>query len=162
MTTAICAGSFNPITMGHMDIIRRTADLFDSVRVVVVFNSNKKCIFTLEERLEHLRKVTADLPNVQVDSWDGLLVEYAARFPHPVIVRGLRAMSDFEYEFQMAHMNKKLDSRVETFFMAASEKYTYLSSSAVRELGAYGCDISEFIPPEILSEVSERCVKQNQ
>ena len=154
--TAICPGSFDPVTNGHLDIIRRAARLFDRVVVCVVYNANKRSAFTLDERLDHIRRVTAQLPNVEVDTWDGLLVDYAARFENPVVVRGLRAVSDFEYEFMMALTNKKMNGRVETVFLAADEKYTYLSSSTVKEIAGYGRDVSGFVPPEILEEVTSR------
>ncbi len=156
MKTAICPGSFDPITLGHLNIIRRASKMFDHVVVCVVANPSKKAMFSLDERMDHVRRVTARLGNVEVDSWDGLLVEYAERFESPVVVRGLRALSDFEYEFQMALINKKMDPRVETVFLAASEKYTYLSSSAVKEMAHYGADISDFVPFEILDEVAAR------
>lgn len=156
MKTAICAGSYDPITLGHLNIIRRASRTFDKVMVCVVMNVNKKSMFTLEERLEQVRRVTKRLGNVEVETWDGLLVDYAAQFENPLIVRGLRAMSDFEYEFQMALINKKMNPAVETVFLAASEKYTYLSSSMVKELASYGADISDFVPFEILEEVKLR------
>lgn len=156
MQTAICPGSFDPITLGHLDVIRRASRLFDRVVVCVVYNANKRSAFTLEERMEHIRRVTADYGNVEVDCWDGLLVNYADRFENPVVVRGLRAVSDFEYEFMMALTNKKMNSRVETIFLAADEKYTYLSSSTVKEIARYGGDISGFVPAEVLSDAQER------
>ena len=156
MQTAICPGSFDPITLGHLDVIKRAARLFDRVVVCVVYNANKTSTFTLEERMEHIRRITAEYSNVEVDCWDNLLVSYADRFENPVVVRGLRAVSDFEYEFMMAMTNKKLNSRVETIFLAADEKYTYLSSSTVKEIAHYGGDISGFVPEEILSEVQRR------
>jgi len=156
MQTAICPGSFDPITLGHLDVIKRAARLFDRVVVCVVYNANKTSSFTLEERMEHIRRITAGFDNVEVDCWDNLLVSYANRFENPVVVRGLRAVSDFEYEFMMAMTNKKLNPRVETIFLAADEKYTYLSSSTVKEIARYGGDISDFVPEEILSEVQQR------
>ena len=156
MQTAICPGSFDPITLGHLDVIKRASRLFERVVVCVVYNANKTSTFTLEERMEHIRRITAEYGNVEVDCWDNLLVTYANRYENPVVVRGLRAVSDFEYEFMMALTNKKMSSRVETIFLAADEKYTYLSSSTVKEIARYGGDISGFVPPEILSEVQQR------
>jgi pantetheine-phosphate adenylyltransferase len=156
MQTAICPGSFDPITLGHLDVIKRASRLFERVVVCVVYNANKTSTFTLEERMEHIRRITAEYGNVEVDCWDNLLVTYANRYENPVVVRGLRAVSDFEYEFMMALTNKKMNSRVETIFLAADEKYTYLSSSTVKEIARYGGDISGFVPPEILSEVQQR------
>lgn len=156
MQIAIYPGSFDPITLGHLDVIRRAARLFDSVVVCVVANANKKTLLTLEERREHVRRVTADIPNVTVDTWDGLLVDYAQRFDHPVVVRGLRALTDFEYEFMMALTNKKLNPRVETVFLASDERYTYLSSSAVKEIAGFHGDISRFVPEEILDDILKK------
>lgn len=156
MQTAICPGSFDPITLGHVDIIHRAAKIFDRVVVCVVANANKKTLLTLEERKEHAARVTADLPNVSVDTWDGLLVDYAAKFENPVVVRGLRAVSDFEYEFMMALTNKKLNAKVETVFLASDERYTYLSSSGVREIAYFGGDFAQFVPPEILEDLQKK------
>ena len=156
MQTAICPGSFDPITLGHLDVIRRASAMFDKVVVCVVANVGKKGMFTLDERTEMVRMVTGDIPNVEVDSWDGLLVDYAARYEHPVVVRGLRALSDFEYEFMMALTNKKLNSDVETIFLASDERYTYLSSSTVKEIAGYGGDVSRFLPPEVDRIITER------
>ncbi len=156
MQTAICPGSFDPITLGHLDVIRRASAMFDQVVVCVVANIGKKGLFSLEERTEMVRMVVKDYPNVSVDSWDGLLVEYAARYEHPVVVRGLRALSDFEYEFMMALTNKKLNPDVETIFLASDERYTYLSSSTVKEIAGYGGDVSQFLPLEIEKIITER------
>ena len=153
MQTAICPGSFDPITLGHVDIISRASRVFDKVVVCVVANANKKTLLTLEERREHARRVTAHLPNVEVDYWDGLLVDYADRFENPVVIRGLRALSDFEYEFMMALTNKKLNDRVETAFLASDERYTYLSSSGVKEIAHFGGDVKQFLPEEIYEEL---------
>ena len=156
MQTAIVPGSFDPITLGHLDIINRAARLFDRVVVCVVANANKKTIFTLEERQEHIRKVTAHLPNVEVDTWYGLLVDYADKYERPVVVRGLRAVSDFEYEFMMALTNKKLNQRVETVFLASDESYTYLSSSGVKEIAHFGGDVKQFLPEVIYDELMKK------
>ena len=156
MQTAICPGSFDPITLGHLDVIRRAAALFPEVRVCVMSNTAKRSAFSPEERVEQIRRVTADLANVQVDWWNGLLVDYADQFENPVVVRGLRALSDFEYEFMMALTNKKLNARVETVFLASDERYTYLSSSTVKEIVGYGGDVSRFVPAEILEDVKTK------
>ena len=150
---AICPGSFDPITLGHLDVIRRASKMFERVVVCVVANPGKHCAITLEERCEQVRRVTASIPNVEVDMWEGLLVDYADRYENPVVVRGLRALSDFEYEFMMALTNKKLNSRVETVFLASDERYMYLSSTTVREIASYGGDISRFVPAEILDDL---------
>ena len=153
MQTAICPGSFDPITLGHLDVIRRASKMFERVVVCVVANTGKHCAITLEERRDQVRRVTASIPNVEVDMWEGLLVDYADRYENPVVVRGLRALSDFEYEFMMALTNKKLNSRVETMFLASDERYMYLSSTTVREIAGYGGDISRFVPAEILDDL---------
>ena len=156
MQTAICPGSFDPVTFGHLDIIRRAAKMFDRVVVCVVFNANKNTFLTLDERREHVERVVADLPNVSVDTWSGLLVDYADKFEDPVVVRGLRAVSDFEYEFMMALTNKKLNPRVETVFLASDERYTYLSSSGVKEIAFFGGDFDQFVPPEIREDLHRK------
>ena len=156
MQTAICPGSFDPVTLGHLDIIRRAAKMFDRVVVCVVFNANKNTFLTLDERREHVERVVADLPNVSVDTWSGLLVDYADKFEDPVVVRGLRAVSDFEYEFMMALTNKKLNPRVETVFLASDERYTYLSSSGVKEIAFFGGDFDQFVPPEIREDLHRK------
>ena len=131
--------------------------LFEKVVVCVVYNANKKSSFlTLEERKEHVERVTADLPNVEVDTWDGLLVDYADKYDSPVVVRGLRAVSDFEYEFMMALTNKKLNNRVETAFLASDERYTYLSSSGVKEIAHFGGDFKQFLPEQVYEAVLEK------
>lgn len=162
MQTAICPGSFDPITLGHLDVIRRAAAMFDRVVVCVVYNANKHGFFSLEEREAQVRRVTAEFPNVEVCSWGGLLVEYAERFEQPVVVRGLRALSDFEYEFQMALTNKKLNPRVETIFLASDERYTYLSSSMVKEIAGFGGDISRFVPETILADMKRKIIGRNE
>ena len=156
MQTAICPGSFDPVTLGHLDVIRRAARMFDRVVVCVVFNANKNTFLTLEERREHVERVVADLPNVSVDTWSGLLVDYADKFEDPVVVRRLRAVSDFEYEFMMALTNKKLNPRVETVFLASDERYTYLSSSGVKEIAFFGGDFDQFVPPEIREDLHRK------
>ena len=156
MKTAIYPGSFDPITLGHLNIIRRAAKIFDKVVVCVMVNAGKTPMFTREERIALIRRVVARFPNVEVDTHDGLLAEYAAGFEDSIIIKGLRAMSDFESEFQMAIINKKMNPSLETLFLTASEKYTYLSSTAVKEMARYGADLSEFVPCEIIEDVIEK------
>ena len=157
MSLAICPGSFDPITFGHLDIISRSAQIFDNVIVCIMFNSNTtKPMFAISERVEMVKKVVERFPNVRVDTSDGLLAEYAKQFDGAVIVKGLRAASDFEYEFQMNLINKKINPGLETMFLTASEKYTFLSSSVVREMASYGADLTGFVPYEIIDEVKEK------
>jgi pantetheine-phosphate adenylyltransferase len=146
---AVYPGSFDPVTNGHLDIIRRGSRLFDRVVVAILRNPEKKPQFALAERRKILIKATAGIANVSVDSFDGLLVEYARRRGARVIVRGLRALSDFEYEFQMALMNRRLDSSIETVFMMPSEAYSYLSSRLVKEVARLGGSVSGLVPPEV-------------
>lgn len=156
MTTAIYPGSFDPITLGHLNIIRRAAAVFDKVVVCVMVNSSKNPMFDFDERVELIKRVVLRLGNVEVDTSSILLAEYARGFENPVIVKGLRAVSDFESEFQMALINKKINPALETVFLTASEKYTYLSSSVVKEMARYGADLSEFVPREIIGDVESR------
>ncbi|MGE4353758.1 MAG: pantetheine-phosphate adenylyltransferase [Oscillospiraceae bacterium] len=157
MSTAIYPGSFDPITLGHLNIIRRAAQIFDQVVVCIMVNSGKSApMFTIEERVELAGRVVARFPNVSVDCSAELLAEYAGKYEKSVIVKGLRAVTDFESEFQMALINKKMNPELETLFLAASEKYTYLSSTVVREMGRYGADLREFVPIEILEDVRKK------
>ncbi len=157
MSLAICPGSFDPITLGHLNIIRRSAQIFDEVVVCIMVNSSKtKPMFTINERVEMVRKVVGRFPNVEVDTSDGLLAEYAKKYDGAVIVKGMRAASDFEYEFQMNLINKKINPGLETMFLTASEKYTFLSSSVVREMASYGADLTGFVPYEIIDEVEKK------
>ena len=157
MTTAICPGSFDPITLGHVDIVRRAAEIFDEVVVCVMHNAAKKSpMFTLEEKLSMARRAVEEYPNVRVDSYDGLLTEYVRRYDKPVVVKGLRAASDFDYEFQMNMINKRLNPSVETMFLTASEQYTFLSSSIVREVAQYGAELKGLVPDEIIPDIEEK------
>ena len=157
MSLAICPGSFDPITLGHLNIIRRSAQIFDKVIVCIMFNSTKTMpMFTVDERVEMVQKVVKRFSNVEVATSDGLLAEYAKQFDKPVIVKGLRAASDFEYEFQMNLINKKINPELETMFLTASEKYTFLSSSVVREMASYGADLTGFVPYEIIDEIEKK------
>ena len=157
MTTAICPGSFDPITLGHVDIICRAAEIFDEVVVCVMHNAAKKSpMFTLEEKLSMARRAVEGYNNVRVDSYDGLLTEYVRRFEKPVVVKGLRAASDFDYEFQMNMINKCLNPAVETMFLTASERYTFLSSSIVREVAQYGAELKGLVPDAIIPDIEEK------
>ena len=156
MAKVICPGSFDPVTKGHVDIITRAAALFDEVVAVVLVNPAKKPSFTVAERMDMLGKATAHLPNVSVDSHGGLLAEYVGRVGAVAIVKGLRAMSDFEHEFQMALTNKKLASTAETIFLTTSIDYMYLSSGLVKQVAAFDGDISGFVPGEVLSDIELR------
>lgn len=149
MTIAVCSGSFDPVTYGHLDIINRGARVFDKVIVAVLINSKKNSLFTVEERVELLRQATAGIDNVEVDSFDGLLIDYMKKRKAQVIIRGLRAVSDFEYEMQVASINKKLDENIETFFMMTSNQYSYLSSSIVKEVASYQASVSDLVPPVV-------------
>jgi pantetheine-phosphate adenylyltransferase len=146
---AVCPGSFDPVTYGHLDIIKRTAKIFDHVIVAVLNNSSKNPLFTVEERIELLKKVTQGIPGVEIDAFDGLLIDYMNRKGANTIVRGLRAVSDFEYELQVASINRKLDDSIETFFMMTNNKYSFLSSSIVKEVAKYRASVSDLVPPEV-------------
>ena len=157
MSIAICPGSFDPITLGHLNIIRRASRIFDRVVVCVMFNSTKTSpMFSVEERVDMVRRAVAKYPNVTVDSSDGLLAEYARQFDGAVVVKGLRAASDFEYEFQMNLINKKINPEMETMFLTSSEKYNLLSSSIVREMARYDADLTGLVPDEIIDEIREK------
>jgi pantetheine-phosphate adenylyltransferase len=160
MKTAICPGSFDPVTLGHIDVIERAASIFDRTVVLVMQNSRKSYFFTPEERAAMLRKVTASLPNVTVETSDRLLAATCADMGDVVIVKGLRAVSDFEYEFQMALMNKKLNPGLDTLFLTASERFQYLSSGVVKEICIYGGDVSELVPAEVHNEIADRLKKR--
>ena len=156
MKIAIYPGSFDPVTTGHLNIIRRAAKIFDKLIVCVMVNVGKSPMFSLEERVELIRMVTKALPNVEVDGSDMLLAEYAKTIGNCVIVKGLRAGSDFENEFQMAMINHKINPDLDTMFLTAEHQYTYLSSSMVKELGRYHVDLSDFLPEQIIPIVQER------
>ena len=156
MSTAIYPGSFDPVTLGHLNIIKRAAACFDHVIVCVMVNSKKQGMFTPEERVELLRRATARFSNVEIDCADELLAAYAKRRDAHVVVKGLRAVSDYEQEVQMAVINRKLNPKLETLFLASSEKYTYLSSTIVKEMARYGANLTEFVPREIAQDVRRR------
>ncbi len=153
---AICPGSFDPITIGHLDIISRASVMFDKVIVVVMNNDKKHYTFTSAERCDMIKKTVCELPNVEVDAYDGLLAEYCAKRNAGAIIKGLRAMSDFEYEFQMALTNKKLNPNVETLFLTTSAENMYLSSSMVRQIAGMGGDITGFVPQIIHDDIIKR------
>lgn len=155
MKIAICPGSFDPITFGHIDIIQRGAKVFDMVHVVILNNSAKQSLFNVEERKELISQALSHLPNVKVDSFQGLTVDYARQVNAHAIIRGLRAVSDFEYEMQGTSMNRVLDENIETFFIMTKNQYSFLSSSIVKEAAKYGGDISELVPPAV-----DRALKQ--
>jgi len=158
--TAIYPGTFDPITNGHLDIIERACRLFDTVIVTIAVNSGKKPMFTEEERKEMILKTTGHLKNVEIDSFNGLLVRYAAEKKASVIVRGLRAISDFEYEFQMSLTNTKLNPEITTIFLMPNEKFSYLNSSLVRELASYDANVKEFLPEFVFKKLKERFSKK--
>ncbi|HCN56870.1 MAG TPA: pantetheine-phosphate adenylyltransferase [Exiguobacterium sp.] len=146
---AICPGSFDPITNGHLDIIERAAPIFDEIIVAVLNNSSKKPLFSVQERMELISEVTEHLPHIKVDAFNGLLVDYASTVGADVIVRGLRAVSDFEYEMQVASINKKMNDQIETLFMMTNNQYSFLSSSIVKEAAKYGASVAGLVPPAV-------------
>lgn len=161
MSIAIYPGSFDPITNGHLNIIARAAKSFDQLIVCVMVNGDKHPMFSLEERVEMIRRVTQDMENVEVDSSDALLADYARRRNARVIIKGLRAMSDFEREFQMAIINHKLNPGLDTMFLTAEHQFMYLSSSVVKEMGHYQVDLTDFLPKEIIPDFLARIQERN-
>jgi pantetheine-phosphate adenylyltransferase len=156
---AVVPGSFDPITYGHLDIITRAAKVFDEIYISVLNNSSKSPLFTVEERMELIKQVTKDIPNVKVDTFHGLLVEYAASVNANTIVRGLRAVSDFEYEMQLTSMNRLLNKEIETFYMMTNNQYSFLSSSIVKEVAQYHGEISKLVPPEVEKALNSKFPK---
>jgi pantetheine-phosphate adenylyltransferase len=156
MRIAIYPGSFDPLTNGHLDVIQRAAKLFDRVIVAVAVNESKHPLFTLAERVALVNKAVAHLPHVQTDAFDGLLVEYAAERKAKAIVRGLRAVSDFEFEFQLALMNRKLDENIETIFMMPKDTYTFLSSRIVKEIARLGGNVGPFVPAHVQAALKRK------
>ncbi len=156
MRTAIYPGSFDPLTNGHLDVLQRASKLFDRVVVAIASNESKNPLFTLEERLALMKPAISRMRNVKADVFDGLLVEYAAKQTAQAIVRGLRAVSDFEFEFQMALMNRKLDQKIETIFMMPKETYTFISSRIVKEIARLGGDVSPFVPPHVVTALKKK------
>ncbi|SEG62284.1 Phosphopantetheine adenylyltransferase [Saccharopolyspora kobensis] len=155
----MCPGSYDPVTNGHLDIIERSSKLFDEVVVAVLINKSKKSLFSVEERLDMLREVTEPWPNVRIDAWHGLLVDYCRTNGIGAIVKGLRAVSDFDYELQMAQMNQQL-SGVETMFMSTNPQYSFLASSLVKEVATYGGDVSNLVPPKIEQRLRQRLAER--
>jgi len=159
MTRAVCPGSYDPVTNGHLDIIGRAAKLFDEVVVAVLINKNKKTLFSVEERTDMLAEVTSQWPNVRIDSWHGLLVDYCREHDIKAIVKGLRAVSDYDYELQMAQMNHQL-SGVDTLFMPTNPIYSFLASSLVKDVATYGGDVSTLLPPTIERRLMQRLAER--
>ena len=156
MKIGIYPGSFDPITLGHLDIIERSSKLVDQLIIGVLINSSKSPLFTNEERVDLIKKTTSHIPNVEVISYNGLLVDFAKERNADILIRGLRAVTDFEYELQLAQINKKLYPQVETIFLATNVNYAYLSSSVVREVARYGGDIKQFVPESIVQSVYDK------
>ena len=150
MKRAVYPGSFDPITFGHLDIIERSAKMVDELVIGVLCNSTKNSLFSLEERVNMIKEITKDIPNVKVEAFEGLLVDYMRQIEASIIIRGLRAVTDFEYELQIAQTNHVLKDDVETIFLITNLKYSYLSSTVVKEIASYGGDISKFVPEEII------------
>ena len=158
MRMAIYPGSFDPLTNGHLDVIQRATKLFDRIVVAIAKSDSKTPLFTLEERVEMVRRTILHLPTVEADSFDGLLVEYVERRKAQAVVRGLRAVSDFEFEFQLALMNRKLNEGIETIFMMPKDTYTFLSSRIVKEIARLGGDVSAFVPEHVRTALAEKLV----
>jgi len=159
MRTVIYPGSFDPLTNGHLDVVQRAAKLFDQVVVAIAKNESKQPLFTLKERLELVSQAVKKIPNVSVDAFDGLLVNYVEKRAGQAVIRGLRAVSDFEFEFQLALMNRKLNERIETIFMMPKDTYTFLSSRIVKEIARLGGDVSAFVPPQIGAALARKLAK---
>lgn len=156
MRIAICPGSYDPVTYGHVNILERSAKLFDEIIAVVMINPAKKTSFTLQERMDMLRQVTKHIPNIRIEAHEGLVADYAKSRGACVLVKGLRAVSDFEYEFQMALINKKMNPNLETMFITTASQFMYLSSSAVREIAQFQGSLAGFVPPEIEQTILNR------
>lgn len=153
MRRVVYPGSFDPITNGHLDIIKRASEIFDEVVVAVLVNPDKKGLFDINDRVNLIEKTTSDIANVRVESFTGLLIDFMNKVEANIIVKGLRAISDFEYEFQMALLNTKLDSNIETVFLMTSEKYSYISSSSIKQIAMFGGNITDFVPEIIVNDI---------
>jgi pantetheine-phosphate adenylyltransferase len=160
MARAVCPGSYDPVTNGHLDIIERAAKLFDEVVVTVMINKSKQGLFSIEERMQMLTEITDDLPTVRVDSWHGLLVDYCRQHGIAAIAKGLRSVSDFDYELQMAQMNREL-SGVETLLMANNPQYGFVSSSLVKEVATYGGDVKNLVPGVVFERLTAKLAERN-
>ena len=156
MKAAIYPGSFDPMTLGHLDVIRRASKMFDTLIVSVLDNKAKNALFSVEERVKMLKEVTKDLPNVEIIPFDGLLVDFAEQIGADVVIRGLRAITDFEYELQMSQTNQRMKPDIETMFLTTSIEYSYLSSTTVREIAAFGGDVSQFVPEAVEIALREK------
>lgn len=156
MSKAIYPGSFDPVTFGHIDIIKRAAKVFEHLTVAVLNNKVKSPLFSVEERVMMLREVCKDLPNVTIDSFSGLLADYAVKSNADVVIRGLRAITDFEYELQMAQTNRKISEKVDTVFLTTSLEYAYLSSTTVKEVASFGKDVTQFVPECVAERIYEK------
>jgi len=159
MKRAVYPGSFDPITNGHLDIIKRASEIFDEVIVGVLVNPDKNGLFDINDRVNLIKKTTSDISNVKVESFNGLLIDYMRKSNANIIVKGLRAISDFEYEFQMALLNSKLDSSIETVFLMTSEKNSYISSSSIKQIAMFGGSIADFVPEIIVNDIVEKFKK---
>ncbi len=155
MKRVVCPGSFDPITFGHLDIVERASSIFDEVVIAVMVNKTKQTLFTVEERIEMTKEVTGKFPNVKVDSWSGLLVDYCKKNDISIIVKGLRAVTDFDYELQMSQINLQLQG-VETLFLSTAPAHSFLSSSLVKEIASHGGDVSSYIPAVLLERLKDR------
>ena len=155
MKRVVCPGSFDPITFGHLDIIERASSIFDEVVIAVMVNKTKQTLFTVEERMEMTKEVTGKFPNVKVDSWSGLLVDYCKKNDISIIVKGLRAVTDFDYELHMSQINLQLQG-VETLFLSTAPAHSFLSSSLVKEIASHGGDVSSYIPALLLERLKDR------
>jgi len=156
----VCPGSFDPITFGHLDIIERASKMFDEVVIAVLVNKTKRTLFTVAERIEMIREVTTEFPNVKVDSWSGLLVDYCVENQIDFIVKGLRAVTDFDYELQMSQINLQLKG-IETLFMSTAPAHSFLSSSIVKEIASYNGDVSNYVPAQLLERLTSRLAQVN-
>ena len=156
MKIGIYPGSFDPVTKGHLDIIERSSKMVDKLIVAVLKNTSKSPLFTVEERVSMLKEITKDIPNVEIDSFSGLLVDFAEANNATIIVRGLRAVTDFEYELQMSQTNRIMDENVDTIFLTTSLEYAYLSSSTVKEVAIYGGDVSKFVPSYVVDKIKDK------